>query len=413
MTKTRSLDRTLAMVASAFSKTAPLRVAHITGSFPPATFHGGPIASTHGLCCGLVEHGATVQVLTTDANGPRRIDVPLDAPQELDGMRVRYCHSLTERPLSPDLLRRIPEQVRWSDVVHITGVYEHHTLPTLAACRALGKPVVWSPRGSLQRWERVKRQRAKAAWERACRLVMPARSALHVTAEPEARASRARMPDVASVVVPNGVFLPPTVAAERAEGERLNLMFLGRLDPIKGLDRLLEACQRAKTPWRLTIAGAGHDDLRLELEQQAARLGIEDRVQFLGDVRGDEKQRLFDEHDVLVLPSFSENFGMVVAEALGHGRPVVASTGTPWAGLVEHDCGRWVDNTPDAMARAIDDLARCDRRAMGARGRSWMEREMTWSRIAERMLGVYRALASSEPLAHALASLSAHPQQAT
>ncbi len=384
--------------------TPELKVAQVIGSFPPATYHGGPIASTFGLCRALVDAGCEVRVLTTDANGPSaRIHVPLDQPTSLDGMTVRYCRSLTDRPLSPSLLHHLPTTVQWADVVHVTGVYEHHTIPSLAACRWWGRPAIWSPRGSLQRWERVRRPRAKAAWEAACRVAMPARTVLHVTASPEAEASAARLPGSDIAVIPNGIELPPSVA-RHARTEELNILFLGRLDPIKALDRLVEASRNLDdVPHRMTIAGHGDRDYEARLRGLVDRLGLTSRITFAGHVAGMEKTRLLAHADLLVLPSFSENFGMVVAEALAHGRPVIASRGTPWQELERHDCGLWVDNAPESLAAAIRQLASRDLEAMGRRGRAWMDRDFSWSSIAQRMLAVYRSARSARPLPPTLA----------
>lgn len=391
----------------------PLRIAHVTGSFSPATYHGGPIASLHGLCRALSSTGTEVRVLTTNANGPARIEVPLDEEVPLDGMVVRYVHTITDRPFAPALLRRLPALVRWADVVHITGVYEHHTVPALVACRALERPVVWSPRGSLQRWERADHARAKTIWNAACRVVMPSRCTIHVTAKPEADASRARMPGVEIVTVPNGTDIPPdppSAPPPCAEGDTFRLLFMGRLDPIKALDRLLDACCRLDGPWRLDVAGNGADNYTSTLKRQVAALGLDDQVTFLGHVSGRDKAKLITNAHALVLPSFSENFGMVIVEALACGRPVIASTGTPWAGLQHHNCGLWVDNSVDSLAAAIQSLRRRDLTEMGRRGRAWVERDYTWTGIARRMLLVYRAMTSTEPLNSALSHLDQSPK---
>ncbi|MCX6879269.1 MAG: glycosyltransferase [Verrucomicrobia bacterium] len=96
--------------------------------------------------------------------------------------------------------------------------------------------------------------------------------------------------------------------------------------------------------------------------------------------------------DLFVLPTHSENFGIVVAEALACGVPVITTTGAPWAGLLDHRCGWWVDVTVDALAGALEAaiaLTDDERAAMGQRGREWMLRDFGWSEIARRMIAGY------------------------
>ena len=104
------------------------------------------------------------------------------------------------------------EYVAWADVVHLIAVYSFPTFPTLAYCRRFQKPLVWSPRGSLQRWSGSTRVATKFLWERVCRMLAAKdRVVLHTTSEEEARQSQARFPDLRTVIVHNGVELPAHV----------------------------------------------------------------------------------------------------------------------------------------------------------------------------------------------------------
>jgi glycosyltransferase involved in cell wall biosynthesis len=107
---------------------------------------------------------------------------------------------------------------------------------------------------------------------------------------------------------------------------------------------------------------------------------------------GTEKVGAFLDADVCVVPSFTENFGMVVAEALVHGVPVIASKGTPWADLERQGCGLWVDNSPESIGAAILRMNQADLPTMGMNGRAWMETQFSWANIASQMEAVYRRL---------------------
>ena len=374
-----------------------MRILHVSPSFWPAHAYGGPIVSTYELCRHLAALGHEVRVLTTDAAGKGQVlEVDRTRPVEVaPGVVVRYHHRVLSGLAAPGLVGALPGAVRRAELVHLTGVYSFPTWPTLLACRALNRPLVWSPRGSLRHHPGTTRATAKKAWEWVCRAVAPRRVALHVTAAEEAIDSEARLPSFRSTVIPNGVELPPLRDRPRRSGP-LRLLFVGRLHPIKGLENLIDACgllRDADAPdWTLTLAGSGETEYVNALKERATRVGIAPRIRFLGDVRQDAKEQAFAEADVVVLPSYRENFGMAVAEGLARGLPVIASRGTPWARLESEDCGLWVENTPGALAAAVRKAARLPLGELGSRGRAWMEHEFGWSSIAARMAALYSEL---------------------
>ncbi len=126
-------------------------------------------------------------------------------------------------------------------------------------------------------------------------------------------------------------------------------------------------------------------------------LGLEDSVLMTGEVAGEEKDCLLANADVFVLPSYSENFGIVVAEAMAWGRPVIASTGTPWQELADVGAGWWVEPEEDAIVQALREAlgkGREELDAMGGKGRALVERSYTWSAPAAKLLGAYEAALS-------------------
>lgn len=379
-----------------------MKILHVAPTFYPATYWGGPIFSTHALCNALVgHHGVDLRVLTTDAAGPelgQRVPVtgfPLRFPAGYD---VYFTRRLAGRETAPGLLARLWPMVGWADVVHLTGTYSLPTIPTLAACRLRGRPVVWSPRGALQashEWAGARCPRLKRAFEFLCRAVRPDRCVLHVTAEAERQASLARLPGLAAAVIPNAVEAPATLPArEWRPGGRLRLMFISRLDPKKGLESLLDAMPLLDALTTLDVYGTGEPRYVAALRDRVAALDLTSRLRFHGHVEGEAKRAAFAGADLFVLPTHSENFGMVVAEALAHGVPAVVSRGAPWPQIEARGCGRWVANTPDELAAAIRALDREDLAAMGRRGRAWMLADFTWESRAREMTGLFRELLS-------------------
>jgi glycosyltransferase involved in cell wall biosynthesis len=261
----------------------------------------------------------------------------------------------------------------------------------------LGKPVVWSPQGGLQRWQGSSRRGLKAAWDFLCYYGSDlSKLTVHLTSEQERLETSARFPLLKTCVIPNGVDVPSDLHPSERTAD-LRMLFLGRLHPIKGIECLLKACSnlsaRVDLRWRLSIAGGGDAAYVAQIRQQISSLGLQERVSMIGPVTGEGKQKLFEDSDLVIVPSHSESFGLVVAEALAHGVPVIASKGTPWSGLERKGCGLWVDNDPEALANAIRKISAMPLRDMGLRGRDWMQREFTWDSIAKRMLDLYRAIA--------------------
>lgn len=287
----------------------------------------------------------------------------------------------------------------WADVVHLTAVYSFPTLPTLTLAKFKSKPIVWSPRGALlatRQWAGAPRLRAKHAFELlANKLVEGNRVLLHTTSEDEYLFSLKGIPRARAVIVPNGVELPPASVLERgwAPSGSFRILFVSRIDPKKGLEMLLEALRLlGDISVKLEVCGTGDESYVGSIRSMVETMGLASQVRFSGHLSGDEKMQAFMRSDLCVLPSHSENFGMVIAESLAHGVPVIASRGTPWQALEAVRCGRWIDNAPEILARAITELRCANLASMGARGRSWMEKDFSWPAVASSMTEVYESM---------------------
>jgi glycosyltransferase involved in cell wall biosynthesis len=286
--------------------------------------------------------------------------------------------------------------MQWADIVHLTGVYNFPTFPTIWRSRSLRKPLIWSPRGALQRWEGSLRTGPKEVWDFLWyHTANRADLTMHLTSEYERRETLARFPKLRTTTIPNGVDVPANLN-RIGRREELRLLFIGRLDPKKGIEALLKACSLidAQPPWRLAIAGWGSPDYVSELKKQIHDLGVDGRVEMMGEVLSDAKKRLFENSDVTLVPSYTENFAIVVAEALAHGVPVIASKGTPWSRLDPMKCGFWVDNDPGSLAEAIRTISTMPLQEMGSRGREWMQKEFSWRSVAEQMVDLYKRCAA-------------------
>lgn len=176
---------------------------------------------------------------------------------------------------------------------------------------------------------------------------------------------------------------------------RRQLLFLGRIHPVKGVDVLLRAWQAVEhrfPDWDLCIVGPDDGGYRREMEDLAARLGLK-RVVFRGPLFGEEKLRAYRESSLFVLPTHSENFGIAVAEALAAGTPAIVTKGAPWRGLENQGAGWWIDIGVDPLIACLEkalDSQPATLSEMGRAGRDWMSRDYSWDRIGEKFEATYR-----------------------
>jgi glycosyltransferase involved in cell wall biosynthesis len=193
-------------------------------------------------------------------------------------------------------------------------------------------------------------------------------------------------------IIPNGVAIGARSGIRQVSDHR-RLVFLSRIHPKKGLTNLLKAWALLRPRgWRLVIAGPDEVGHRAELESLATRLQIGGSIEFVGPIAEREKVRFLELAEVVVLPSESENFGMVIAEALSLGIPVIASTGTPWQEVATTGCGWWIPNDVESLLdslREATDKTPAELDAMGALGRELADR-YSWKAVGAMTVAFYR-----------------------
>lgn len=313
---------------------------------------GGPSNAIYWQAKALTRAGHAVTVVATSQDLP--LSVPLNRWQTLDCGRVMY----TKNAHFYLPIRHIWEgwrAIRGADVVHVNSLFYPSSVVFVLRARWLGKRVVWSPHGELSPNALVYSPLRKKLLLWLFRRISH-RVTFHATSPAEAEQVRHQFgPEVVVGELANGMELPPT--AERTA--QPYLLFMGRLHPIKAIDRLLDALSASdlfrKSPYTLTIAGPGPESSYGQtLVGQVRDLRLTDKVAFVGAVQGERKEQLYANALVTVLPSHAENFGNVVMESLAQGTPVIASTGTPWQRLKTEGVGHWVHNDPDALRQAVE-----------------------------------------------------------
>ncbi len=379
-----------------------MKLLHVVPTYVPAWRRGGPVRAVHGLCRALAARGHEVTVFTTDVDTAGA--VPVGRPVALDGVEVWYFPVRPPRRLhrAPAMAAALRRRVAEFDVVHLHSVF---LWPTMAAARAAaraGVPFLLAPRGMLVH-DLVRRRGSlrKLLWINLVeRRTLTRAAGLHATSDLEAaEAAALRLPLPHVFVVPNGVELEPWDGDEAALAPAVRdllrggpfLLFLGRLSWKKGLDRLIAALVEVPAA-ALVIAGPDDEDCRPTLERLAGGLGVGGRTLFPGQVDGAERAALLHRAAALVLPSYSENFGNAVLEAMAAGRPVVV---TPEVGLAtvvrEVGAGVVVEGDPARLAAALSGLLadRAAADAMGRRGAAAARERFSWEAVATRMEAAY------------------------
>jgi len=374
----------------------PIKVLFVSPSFYPAIYYGGPTFVNRALCDALAANESIeLQVLTTDANGP---EARIKTEKDQSLYPIIYCRRMIQPDIAPGLLWRLFGMIRSSDVVHLNAVYSFTTIPTLALCRLLQKPVVWSLHAALQSWPGRTPSKLKRTWEKVCDFFCDRRRVLlHTVSQREEAESTRAISRARSVVIQYGIEIPPMERRADSRSDSKRLLFIGRLHPIKGVENLLGALPLTTENVTLDVCGEGDGAYEAQLRSLVVEMGLADRVRFRGSVAGEAKRQCFAQADLCIVPSFTEGFATVVAEALAHGVPVIASRGTPWREIEEKGCGLYVSNEPPELAAAIDRAAAMPLNEMGERGRAWMERDFAWKTVAVQMINQYRMLLRREP----------------
>ena len=359
----------------------------------------------HGLCRALAARGHDVQVFTTSVDGPVDSAVPLATPVDLDGVKVWYFPSRVLRRLywSPPMARALARRIGEFDIAHLHALFVWPVWAAARAARRAGVPYVVAPRGMLEKaLIRKKKRLMKSVLMAAVgRRLLEGAAAIHVTSAREAAEAMAFGFALAAVhEVPNGVDVdepgaPGAVSHAVAVilGGAPFVLFIGRISWKKGLDRLITAMTHAPGV-RLVVAGPDEEGYRQTLAAQVGVAGLGSRVGWAGPVHGADKAALLAHAQVLVLPSYSENFGNVVLEAMAAGCPVVVTPEVGIADIVrDSGAGLVLDGTPEVLGagllRLMGDAVL--RRTMGERGRA-AALNYSWATVAERMERVYREI---------------------
>lgn len=354
-----------------------MRISVIIPSFYPAVVYGGTIFASLNYARMLAKEGHQIFVSTTNTNRAERLKVTTGEFMEIENnIFVKYYNETIVDKFSFSFYLNISKDIKKAEVVHIQAIFNTPIPISLIYSRLFKKPVLLSPHGVLGEWVMNEGSAFKKIWLRFFIKPFAGYVNWHATSEQEKNEILHHFPEAKIYTVPNPIILDEyeniNVLSKSAflnkftnrsgNPERI-LVSMGRLQKKKGFDILIKSFLKVKDAYpSACLLIAGHDEgEKQNLEKLIRDRQLENNIFFTGHLEGQDKVDFLGNADLFVLPSHNENFGIVYAEALAAGTPVIASTETPWSEVETFKCGKWVKNTIKEMAAAMLDMLRADR----------------------------------------------------
>jgi glycosyltransferase involved in cell wall biosynthesis len=352
---------------------------------------GGPSRSVPMLVKGLAELGVDITLMTI-----RSENMNIHA---LEGTSAKL------KVLSPSFSRK--EIAKYLaderfELIQIQSVWEMPYHKVILEARKQNIPYIVTPRGMLEPWSlSQKKWKKKLAWWLYQRNDVQKSACVFTTAKMEAEHVSNLGITTCKAVIPNGIETDAYPCKTSVEGVKKQVLFLSRVHVKKGIELLFEAWKRLHSDyvdWQLLVIGNGETEYIHSLENRAESLGLKDSIKILPPVFGEAKIKVYQESALFCLPSFSENFGMVIAEAMSCGTPVITTYNCPWEILNETDTGWCVDLSVDNLERALREAMEMDANAlydMGQRASKLIYDNFDYRSVTRKTLRLYEWLLNS------------------
>lgn len=393
--------------------TQPLKVLQVVPSI--SLVYGGPSQMVRGFSQALAKTGADVAIATTDSNGDideAPLDVSLGTPIAQDGYSIYHfrCSPFRRYKFSLGLLQWILNHAQDYDIAHIHALFSPVSSLAATVLRQRKIPYLMRPLGTLDPADLQKKRRFKQVYAAVLeRPNLAGASAIHFTSEQESTVSERFGTRTPSIVLPLGVSPLPPPKNDIDIRDRFHIprdrpliLFMSRLDPKKGIDLLLPALkslQQRGIDFHLLMCGANPQDREYEqtVHHRVKNSDLRSCVTLTGFVSGDLKTALLQAADLFVLPSYYENFGIAVAEAMLAGLPVVISNQVHiWRTIQQSESGWICDCEQGSLMQSLQAalLSVDERQRRGDNARHCAKSEYSWDAIAERAIAVYETILS-------------------
>jgi glycosyltransferase involved in cell wall biosynthesis len=386
-----------------------MKVLHVIPAVAPR--YGGPSQAVVEMCRALQAQGADVLIATTDADGTGHLPVVHARPVSyFEVPTIFFPRQWSEAfKYSRALARWLEQHVNEFEVVHIHAVFSHACLAAARICRRHNVPYIVRPLGTLDPWSlKQKRLRKQLYWRMGGRRMLRNATAVHYTTTEERRLVEESLGLSRGVVVRLGVAEDLLLHANGTQQTKARnplladsdyILVLSRLHTKKGLDLLMQAFvrvirEREFRRWKLVLAGEGDAHYVERLRRMAMAGGAGDQVVFTGWLEGEAKYSILKDAALLALPSYQENFGICVVEALAYGVPVLISPNVNLAKDIEDVGAGWVANLEhESLTSTLGDALKqkSERTRRGQAGREYVNKHFAWSAVAAELLTLYRA----------------------
>ncbi|MGY6530392.1 MAG: hormogonium polysaccharide biosynthesis glycosyltransferase HpsP [Cyanobacterium sp.] len=372
--------------------------------------YGGPSQMILGLCRALAREGEDVTIITTNANGDQGqapLDVPLQTVVVENGYRIIYfnCSPFRRYKFSVDLLRWLWKHGGDYDVAHIHALFSPVTTMAASICRYRGLPYILRPLGTLDPKDLRKKRGLKKIYGNLLEKPnLKGSFGVHFTSQQEADVSEDFGAGVNRLVVPLGVEIQGGMIDDdfiygkyNIPRDRPLLLFMSRIEPKKGLQFLIPALQRLLNQgynFHFVLAGANPQDREYEtqIKNRITSSELSNFTTITGFVTGDDKVALLQKADLFLLPSFYENFGIAVVEAIAFSTPVLISDQVYIYQEIERAKAGWIcsldeDDLLKQLMIALESEE--ERRQRGLNGFNLVQRNYSWSAIARQLIDIY------------------------
>ncbi|MEG4525741.1 hormogonium polysaccharide biosynthesis glycosyltransferase HpsP [Microcoleus sp. C2D2] len=401
--------------------------------------YGGPSQMVLGLSAALATKNIDVTIITTDSNGDigqLPLDVPLNQPIQQNGYQIIYfrCYPWRRYKFSFSLLQWLNENARQFDLAHIHALFSPVTTLAATIARYHHLPYIIRPCGMLDPADLQKKKRLKQIYAMLLeRPNLAGAAAIHFTSKEEAKISErfglgstgkmpvprdldftGKMPVprdldfTGKMPVPRDLVIPLGVTAglfpkRLRESQVPIILFMSRIEPKKGLDLLIPALESilgSGIEFHFILAGYNPQDADYEtqIKVKIHNSSLAKYTTITGFVSGDLKVELLTKADLFVLPSYYENFGIAVAEAMAAGVPVVISDRIHIAEDIQQAEAGWVGPLEvGAIANSIKSalLNPQDRQRRGLNGKEYAKKHYNWEAIAQQTIDAYQQILSS------------------
>lgn len=341
--------------------------------------YGGPTYSVPIQCIGTQREGAKMSIVLYEASRPYSKRMVSEGVNIVYLPNPKYKYEYT---FDLPLMRYFSRAIDKPDILHFHGVWTPGNLQVAKYGLKHNIPYVINPRGDTEiariNYNKIKKIKKRIAWHLYGKNIVDNAACIITTSEQECDSIRTLGSKAPVAIIPNGIELDafPKVVEHR-HGEKKILLFLSRINPIKGIEFLIDAWallpDNIRNEWELHIAGnSDPKNYILSLKEKVQSLELHKSIKFIGSLTGEAKMRKYQDSNLFILPTLNENFGNVVAEAMMCECPVITTKNAPWSCLVEDKCGWWIDLNVDNLVKTLKEsmsLSDEERHILGKRSR--------------------------------------------